>query len=503
MALTELDLPALRRWLISARADLTAHAEVLDQLNVYPVPDGDTGTNMRLTVSEATRTLARSGSTDLAGAMGVFAQAALTSARGNSGMILSQVARGFADVIAQNPGAGVDAPTLARALRAGSDRAAQAVSRPVEGTILSVARAAADGAEASAGGSLAEVVQAAVDSARRALTATPGQLAVLREQGVVDAGGAGYLLVLEALHRVVHRRPGLAPSDRSARWRRDSEHLKAHPAPENAQQSAHAGTVDDPAYEVMYLLRETGEAQVRHLRAELDEIGDSVVVAGGPLEWSVHVHTDDIAAALEAGATAGRPHRFSVTRFADQIAHAASVPGTALVGLVTGEGIAHLVRSRGGRVESDSRALDGISGALVLCDDPAGVEQVRDQLAGRTDVVVIGGSPARVVAALDVVDLAVDPARAAEQVRDALDGVQVFEIDVPLTDGTASGVDPDDLLAEIDGRCDEPELLTLVAGADRLSVVRDLGSQVQSRRPDLEVVVVDGGGSVPLSVAVE
>lgn len=496
MALTELDLPALRRWLISARADLAAHAAVLDQLNVFPVPDGDTGTNMRLTIADATRALARSGSADLVEATQVFAHAALTGARGNSGMILSQVTRGFADAVAAAGGAPLDAPALARALRAGSDRAVQAVSRPVEGTILSVARAAADGAEASAGGTLAEVVQAAVDSGRRALNATPEQLEVLRDRGVVDAGGAGYLLVLEALHRVVHGRPGLAPADRSARWRAAAEQAAAtsgHRATDDAVDEETGGT--HPQYEVMYLLIESDDAAVRTLRAALDAIGDSVVVAGGPLEWSVHVHTDDIAAALEAGATAGRQRRFSVTRFADAAAHSGATTGTVLIAAVTGDGLGELVRSRGGRVEADPRSLDDLRDALILCDDQATVERLRDQWADRADLIVTGGSPARAVATLDVVDLAVDPVTLATRLREALSGVQDFE--------AAADIDCDGLLAEIDARCAEPELLTVVAGAGLMHQARTLGSQVQSRRPELEVVVVDGGGPVPLDVAVE
>ena len=187
----------LRRWarLVASRLD-AARAE-LDALNVFPVPDGDTGTNLALTVGGAVA----DGGDDLARAL-------LVHARGNSGVIASQLVRGWADVLTvrgRGAGAGVGAADVAKALRRGDELAWAAVTDPVEGTVLSVSRAAADAAErAAAGGDdLHGVVSAVVAAAEQALDRTPSQLPALAAAGVVDAGGAGLLLALHALRDVV------------------------------------------------------------------------------------------------------------------------------------------------------------------------------------------------------------------------------------------------------------------------------------------------------------
>lgn len=303
--LPELRGPDLRRWarLVARRLD-GARAE-LDALNVFPVPDGDTGTNLALTVGGA-----------VADGGGDLARALLVHARGNSGVIASQLVRGWADVLTvrgRGLGGGVGAHDVAKALRRGDELAWAAVTDPVEGTVLSVSRAAADAAEraASGGGDLRAVVAAVVDAAEEALGRTPEQLPALAAAGVVDAGGAGLLLALRALQEVVE---GTAGDGEDGAPARTDAARSASPAGMGV-----AGVDLDPtgpAYEVMYLLATDDADRVEALRAELQELGDCVLVVGGGGLWHVHVHTDDPGAAVEAGIGAGRPSTVRITHFA-------------------------------------------------------------------------------------------------------------------------------------------------------------------------------------------
>src|SRR4051812_43608737 len=198
--LQALDEAAAGRWCRAACAALSGARGRLDDLNVFPVPDGDTGTNLLLTAEAAVAALEEAGEAPDEPVWSVMARGAVLGARGNSGTILAQLLRGLADQLAGE--APADGPTFALALQKAADTAYSAVADPEEGTFLTVARAGAEAAVAAvdAGhGDLAEVVRAAADGARVALEATTGQLEALREAGVVDAGGAGLCLVLDAL----------------------------------------------------------------------------------------------------------------------------------------------------------------------------------------------------------------------------------------------------------------------------------------------------------------
>ncbi|MFC8267195.1 DAK2 domain-containing protein [Streptomyces cinereoruber] len=295
--LVELDAEAVRTWCARAFDALGREREEIDAINVYPVADGDTGTNLYLTAEAAHRAVeavfAASGP-DTAETVRAMAHGALLGARGNSGTILSQLLRGMATVLAD----GCDGDHLARALAEAARAARQAVAHPVEGTILTVASAAAGAC--AAGGPLVRVARDAYEGAATALTATSGQLDALERAGVVDAGGRGLVAVLGALLETV---TGQAP-DRAA----------PAPLPPAAPREKCAGE-DGPAYEVIYLL-EADDAAVDLLRSRLDALGESLVVVGGDGLWNVHVHVDDAGAAVEAGVEAGRPHRIRITRFA-------------------------------------------------------------------------------------------------------------------------------------------------------------------------------------------
>ncbi|MFC8916570.1 DAK2 domain-containing protein [Streptomyces sp. NPDC057116] len=340
-----LDSAVVRSWCSLALDALGREREEIDAINVYPVADGDTGTNLYLTVESASQAVEAVFSAieapDFADTVRAMAHGALIGARGNSGTILSQLLRGMSEVLAE----GRDADHLARALRRASASAREAVAHPVEGTILSVAAAAAS---AAAGGEdVAAVARAAHAGARAALEATPAQLAVLERAGVVDAGGRGLVTVLAALVEAVS---GEAP----ARAPRAPRALVAAVEP-----CADAG----PAFEVIYLL-EADEPAVARLRDRLDALGDSLVVVGGDGLWNVHVHVDDAGAAVEAGVEAGRPYRIRITHFGTEAAPEERA-GRAVVAVLPGEGLAHLCAEAGATTVLARPGEPPASGELV------------------------------------------------------------------------------------------------------------------------------------------
>ncbi|MFD3718104.1 DAK2 domain-containing protein [Streptomyces sp. NPDC058674] len=411
-----LDAEAVRTWSSLAVAALGRAREDIDAINVYPVADADTGTNLYLTAESADRALGGAFGevtegtprTSLAHAVRTYAHGALTGARGNSGTILAQLLRGVADVLADEPGGRPPARLLAQALTRAADSAYEAVAHPVEGTMLTVARAAARAGEAaeSAAGTAADVARAAYDGARTALAETPGQLAVLGRAGVVDAGGCGVVAVLGALWQALS---GREPAAEPARGR-------AVPVPQPPEPCANGQ--EGPAYEVVYLL-EASDAAVGELRARLDGLGESLVVVGGDGLWNVHVHVDDPGAAVEAGVVAGRPYRIRITHFGDEQRRGrAERTQRAVVAVVPGEGLA---------------ALCGEAGATAVHARPGEVPEAAELIAAirrahaREVVLLPGGAELRAVAAAaaeqaraDGVRVAVVPTRSAVQVLAAL-----------------------------------------------------------------------------------
>ncbi|HLQ54429.1 MAG TPA: DAK2 domain-containing protein, partial [Streptosporangiaceae bacterium] len=312
-ALEAMDGDAVRHWCRLAADALTQTRAAIDMLNVFPVPDADTGTNLQLTLmsaadaAEAVPAGSRPGDIWQAAAQG-----ALLGACGNSGVIVSQLLLGLAEVC--GPAVRCDGEVVARALAHAATVARAAVRRPAEGTVLTVADAAALAATGSCG-TLAAAVTAAAAGARAALARTQEQLAVLAASGVVDAGAAGYCVMLDALAAAVTGRVPNVYEVPAAALR--------HGAPATASGSAIAPgpagevTAAAPAgpaagYEVTYLLAAAPPAVAR-LRDRLDALGDSLVVVGGDDLWHVHIHVADAGAAIEAGLRAGRPRRITVT----------------------------------------------------------------------------------------------------------------------------------------------------------------------------------------------
>jgi uncharacterized protein len=389
-----LDADVVLRWCRAALAGLADAREEIDALNVYPVPDGDTGTNLYLTMESATQAAeqaaAETPSADAAAVLRALARGALLGARGNSGVILAQMLGAVAEVFGQ---AGADARigpgTVAEALTMAADAGYAAVTNPVEGTILSVARAAAQAAVGPArtgSASIADVVLAAARAAHEALQRTPDQLEVLRRAGVVDAGGRGLTVVLDALDTALTGRRPLA----SART------ISGHTVP---SVTVEAVAEASPAYEVMYLLDATQSA-IPGLRAALEPLGDSLIVVGSEPLWNVHVHVDDAGAAIEAGLAAGSPHRIRVTYLADQRPRPEpSNGGRAVVAVAAGDGLAALFESAGvtvvrttpGRRPSTAEMLaaiqrTGASEVVVLPNERDGIAVAEAAAAeARTD----------------------------------------------------------------------------------------------------------------------
>src|SRR4051812_48334805 len=264
----------LRQAVIGYRDLLRAHQEAINRLNVYPVPDGDTGTNMALTLESVVAEVGDAD--DMPTVTKAVSHGSLMGARGNSGVILSQILRGLAKTFESVDGA--DGALTADALVAASDAAYGAVMRPVEGTILSVARAAAEAAEAARTADLVDVLDAAKRAADDALRKTPEQLPVLKQAGVVDAGGAGFILLLDSLLHVAAGRALPQPAT-----------VDAAPiaAPAIDTQGEEVG---DLRYEVMYFL-EAADDLIPAFKDVWAGIGDSIVVVGGDGIWNCHIHT--------------------------------------------------------------------------------------------------------------------------------------------------------------------------------------------------------------------
>ena len=261
--LERLDVAAVERTLVAFRDALVSHREAINALNVYPVPDGDTGTNMSLTL--------RSVVDEIEGAEGPDAKwkainhGSLMGARGNSGVILSQILRALSDSLAAADA--IDAAAVAAALSAAAESAYGAVPRPVEGTILTVVRESAEAATtiAAEGVALVELVERTAEAGKVSLDGTPELLPVLKDAGVVDAGGAGFLLLLDALLHVLDGRELPPPAGGRARRRRGA----SAPRPDN---HGEAGSVADLRYEVMFFL-EAADDRIDEFKRAWTEVG--------------------------------------------------------------------------------------------------------------------------------------------------------------------------------------------------------------------------------------
>jgi len=383
-ALDALDAAHLRDVVVGYRDALRAHQEKLNRLNVYPVPDGDTGTNMALTLESVVSEL--DGADDMGTMCKAISHGSLMGARGNSGVILSQVLRGMTDTI--KTADAVDGAGIAEALRNASEAAYTAVMRPVEGTILTVVResATAAGAAAANGDGLNGVLEAASKAAEDSLARTPELLPVLKDAGVVDAGAAGYVLLLDVLLHVVDGRPLPEPESFTAPAlaRTSAQASGGHVEPEGA-------TVSDLRYEVMYMLEGADDGAIPVFKNVWAGIGDSIVVVGGDGLWNCHIHTDDIGAAIEAALDVGRPRKIRVTDLLEQVEEerwvrdappdepappSEPVP-TAVVAVATGDGIRRIFHSLGvQQIVAGGQSMNPATAQILEAVEAAPADQV-------------------------------------------------------------------------------------------------------------------------------
>lgn len=515
-----------RRWAVVARAAFAARRAEIDALNVFPVPDGDTGTNLYLTFDAAldhVRTQHEQrgilGEATLEQECTSLGQAMLLTARGNSGVILSQLVRGFAEAIEESGAQTADGVLVAEALARASERAWKAVTHPVEGTILSVSRAAAEAAQGLT--SLGEVTEAALRGASAALALTPTQLPALEAAGVVDAGGAGYVLLLEALARVVHEDgPALPPGaaafgdDGSLRRRPDwaAHGGGVHPTEgEGAASLADRLAAQGPAFEVMYLLTDSDDERVETLKHTLDALGDSLLVVGGPDVWNVHVHVDDAGAAVEAGIHAGRPYRVKVTHFGDQ-AQRPPASGVAVVACAAGPGLAAVFTDSGAQVVVSGPGRRASAGQLLEAARDAHALSVI--LLPNDKDTVLAAEAAAAAAEQEGIDISVVRSRTAVQGLAAMavfDPTRPVQKNVAAMIGSASAtrhgavtVASKDALTSA-GECRRGDVLGIVGGdvavvgTDLLEVAREVVRRLLSSGGELVTVVV--GADAPHGLA--
>jgi DAK2 domain fusion protein YloV len=499
------------------------------------VPDGDTGTNMALTL-ESVVTELESAEPDMAAVCKAISHGSLMGARGNSGVILSQILRGLATTFAESETC--DAARLADGLVAAAAGAYGAVMRPIEGTILTVIRELSEAAKATAGngGSLVEVLDAARAAGQVALEGTPDLLPVLKEAGVVDAGGAGLLLLLDAALHVVDGRPVPAPEPVS------SVVLVAagHPVQEHGH-----GDVSDLRYEVMYFL-EAPDETIPAFKDVWAGIGDSIVVVGGDGIWNCHIHTDDIGASIEAALDCGRPRDIRVTDLIEQVeeerwvreAEPDTSPAvrrevaTAVVAVATGDGIRRIFHSlgvqsvvTGGQSMNPSTAqlLEAVEAApapeVVILPNNKNIIPVAEQVDALTDKVVRVVKTRGVTegfAALLAYDPDADVAGNAEGMQAAADNVVAGEVTQavrassfdggPIAEGDWLGIArdgikvalptlPDAVTALLDVLVtDDHEIVTLIEGeGSGAGATRHVTEWLGEHRPDVAVEVHHGG----------
>ena len=534
---------ALRNTVVTFRDTMKAHAPGINRLNVYPVPDGDTGTNMARTLDAVVAEL-DGADNGMVPTCDAISHGSLMGARGNSGVILSQILRGLAGTlkgVTEGTGAKV-----AEALKAASAAAYQAVLKPIEGTILTVVRESADAAHEAAqrGESLAGVLHAARLAGKSALDRTPEMLPVLKDAGVVDAGGAGFLLLLDSALHVVDGVPLPEPDE------------SAGPTAEQLEAVAHRHTegevdVSELRYEVMYFL-DLADEHIQSFKEGWGAIGDSIVVVGGDGLWNCHVHTNDIGAAVEVALDlGGRPRKIRVTdlfeEVADEHAHReASMGGTAhragaglppvtcaVVAVSSGDGLSELFWQLGVQgVVTGGQTLNPSTAELLAAVEAVNAQQVvvlpnnkniipvaeqLDALTSKRVVVVPTKSMPEALACLVVYDPEADVESNGDEMSEAAESVATGEVTQavratnsevgPIGEGDWIGLVRGDGIVAVSGTLDgaiqalleqlvteSSEIVTVVEGVDAGAGTTDLiRAWLDDHRPDVTVEVHRGG----------
>jgi DAK2 domain fusion protein YloV len=533
---------------VTFRDAMKAHAPGINRLNVYPVPDGDTGTNMARTLDAVVAELDGADHA-MQPTCQAISHGSLMGARGNSGVILSQILRGLAGTIAEVKDGSVTASQMADALKKASAAAYEAVLKPIEGTILTVVREAADGAAVAvaSGATLSATLQAARVAGRDALARTPDMLPVLKDAGVVDAGGAGFLLLLDSAIHVVDGEPMPEPDESAGPSVEQFEAV--------AKRHHDDGTVDvsELRYEVMFLL-DLDDSHASEFKQAWGSIGDSIVVVGGDGLYNCHIHTNDIGAAIEAPLLlGGRPKQIRVTDLFEEVSeeHAAreaelgapitsrtttsSLPPVtcAVVAVASGDGLAELFGQLGVHgVISGGQTLNPSTAELLAAVERMNARQVIilpnnkniipvakqiDALTTKDVRVVPTCSMPEALAALVSYDPEASAESNARSMTEAAESMATGEItqavrdtnsDVgQVTEGDWIGIVRGDGIVSIAGTLvssatqlldhlidDARELLTIVTGEDATTAHTDqISAWVSENHPDVAIEVHVGG----------
>jgi len=340
------DGPLFKRALLGSLSWLSANHEEANRLNVFPVPDGDTGTNMLLTLQSAVEDIKESNAAEVSKIAKLASHGSLMGARGNSGVILSQIFRGFARAVEGK--SSLTPAELAAAFEEAANAAYRAVNKPTEGTILTVAREAGRAAALAAGSpdaTVPKVIAAAAAGARAAVLKTPSQLQILREAGVVDAGGFGLQIILEGMLKSVEDVDSSAVALTAAR-----------PAAAVASQMAVALPEEGWGYCTEFLIEGTN-LDIDRIKNQIEALGNSVLVVGEPELVKVHVHTDDPSRVITLAGGHGKLLKLNVgdmstqhKRIIESESQATRPPranGVGLVAVVAGIGLVDIFRGLG------------------------------------------------------------------------------------------------------------------------------------------------------------
>ncbi|MFS9240264.1 DAK2 domain-containing protein [Streptococcus australis] len=527
---------------------LNKQAEYVNSLNVFPVPDGDTGTNMGMTIENGAKEVADRSASTVGEAANIFAKGLLMGARGNSGVITSQLFRGFSQSVKDKDE--LDGAALAAAFQAGVEVAYKAVMKPVEGTILTVSRGAAIGAKkkAESTNDAVEVMRAALEGAKTALAKTPDMLPVLKEVGVVDSGGQGLVFIYEGFLSALTGE-FIASEEFVATPATMSEMINAE---HHKSVAGHVATEDITfgyCTEIMVALKQ-GPTYVKdfdydEFRNYLNNLGDSLLVVNDDEIVKVHVHTEDPGLVMQEGLKYGSLVKVKVDNMRNQHeaqvekeerqAKPAEAKEYAIISVVAGDGLADIFKAQGvdyiisgGQTMNPStedfvKAVEELNArniiilpnnknilmaaqsAAEVIEQPAAVVETKTIPQGLTSLLAFDESKSieenyeRMSASLeDVVSGSVTTA-----VRDTtIDGLEIHENDnLGMVDGKIVVSNPDmmeTLTATFDKMLDEDsEIVTIYIGEDgKEEVANDLAQNLMAKYEDVEVEIHQGNQPV-------
>lgn len=518
-----------------AARNLELNKSLIDSLNVFPVPDGDTGTNMNLTMASAIREMEAVGSDLLADTCKAISKGALKGARGNSGVILSQIFKGMSEVMAE--GQTVNTKTFAKALKHGSNVAYDVVTHPKEGTILTVIRMVSEYSAkiANRQSDFLEFFKKILEKGEEVLAATPEMLPVLKKAGVVDAGGKGLLTILYGMYNILAGIEMLAPEAREetpGTPQQTAFRLDVH----NLEEITFAYCTE---FFIINLRKTATISDIDKLRDKLNQIGDCVIVVGDLQLVKVHVHTNSPDKALGYALSIGELDKPKIENMLEQSREfkkeivQAELKEQGMVSVCTGEGIENIFKELGvDAIISGGQTMNPSVSDIISIVDSVGAknvfvlpnnsniilaaEQAKELTKANIVVIATKNIPQGIAAAINfnpdasVEDNARSMQKAAENVRSGqvtrsvrdteMDGLELHSGDIiGIYKGiVAKGTDTDDVAAEVAAKMvdDSTAVITLYYGADITEEKAEaLVQRLQSVYPYYDVMAYFGGQS--------